>query len=222
MRCLVDTGSSNTIMTRGVLKKLYDGERTLQVKVCNCKLITLGGPCGVEGEVEIGLRRWAAKGGKLTVHVVGEMPREYQVIIGCDMLGKVGVRIAYRREEWKIKMGRIRYTSTMAIEGHEDRRARVGAISRAEDWRVVVRREFEDIFFKEGDTLGVTGKTVHEIPLKREKVSYVKERRYPQALRQYIREELESLKKQEIIVDSTSPYNSPLWAVKKKGAPGEE
>ena len=69
--------------------------------------------------------------------------------------------------------------------------------------------------------MGVTGKTVHEVPLKQDRVTYVKERRYPQALRQHIREELESLKEQGIIVDSTSPFNSPLWAVKKKAAPGD-
>ncbi|MGR0295536.1 hypothetical protein ACUWCL_29340, partial [Klebsiella pneumoniae] len=63
------------------------------------------------------------------------------------------------------------------------------------------------------------GRTVHEIPLKQEKITYVKERRYPQALRKYIREELEELRKQGIIINSTSPYNSPLWAVKKKMVP---
>ncbi|XP_066909731.1 putative ankyrin repeat protein RF_0381 [Halyomorpha halys] len=68
------------------------------------------------------------------------------------------------------------------------------------------------------DMLGATGKTVHEITLKQDKVTYVKERRYPQALRHHIREELQSLKRQRIIIDSTSPYNSPLWAVKKKSA----
>ncbi|MGR0260634.1 hypothetical protein, partial [Klebsiella pneumoniae] len=54
------------------------------------------------------------------------------------------------------------------------------------------------------------------IPLKQDRVTYVKERRYPHAIRQHIREELENLKSQGIIVDSMSPYNSPLWAVKKK------
>ncbi|MGR0272011.1 hypothetical protein ACUWC3_28215, partial [Klebsiella pneumoniae] len=56
----------------------------------------------------------------------------------------------------------------------------------------------------------------HIIPLKQDRVTYVKERRYPHAIRQHIREELENLKSQGIIVDSMSPYNSPLWAVKKK------
>lgn len=51
------------------------------------------------------------------------------------------------------------------------------------------------------------GRTVHEIPLIHEKVTYVKERRYLQALRQRNREELD--KKQGVIVDSTSPYSSP-------------
>ncbi|MGR0202313.1 hypothetical protein, partial [Klebsiella pneumoniae] len=79
--------------------------------------------------------------------------------------------------------------------------------------------KFKDVFFNEGDILGATGKTAHEIKLKQERVTYVKERRYPQALRAHIREELEDLKRQGIIVNSTSPYNSPLWAVRKKSGP---
>lgn len=48
------------------------------------------------------------------------------------------------------------------------------------DWRQAIKREFEDIFFKEGGLLGVTGKKYTK--LKEEKVTNVKERRYSQVL----------------------------------------
>lgn len=65
------------------------------------------------------------------------------------------------------------------------------------------------------------GRTVHEYPLKQERVTYVKERRCPQVLRQHIRGELGNLKTQVIIIDSISSYKSPLWTVRKKSAPEE-
>uniref|UniRef100_UPI00387398BE hypothetical protein n=1 Tax=Sodalis sp. (in: enterobacteria) TaxID=1898979 RepID=UPI00387398BE len=173
----MDTGSSNTIMTREALEKLSSRERLHQIQGCNCKLITLGGPCRIEGEAEIGLTGWAARGGKLGVHIVGSMPREYQVIIGCDLLGKVGARIRYRRGKWSIRIGGI---TCKCKEFLKDCGARIGAINQAEDWRESIKTEFDDIFFKEGDILGVTGRTVHDIPLKQERVTYIKERRYPQ------------------------------------------
>lgn len=52
---------------------------------------------------------------------------------------------------------------------------RVGVITRAVDWRNVLQKGYQDIFFKKGNVLGVTGETFHEIPLKKERV---KERRH--------------------------------------------
>lgn len=184
-----------------------------QIKVCACKLITLGGPCEVVGEVEIELGKWATEGGKLTVHVVERMTREYSGIIGCDWLKRVGARVRNKGGKWNIRIGEKRYRGKRDIKCGP---ARIGAVNHREDWRETIKREYADVFFREGEALGVTGETVHEIPMKQNRVIYVKERRYPQALRQHIREELEDLKSQGIIVDSTSPYNSPLWAVKKK------
>lgn len=173
----------------------------------------------MEGEVVMKLNRWGRGRDSLRVHIVRGMPREYDSIIGCDLLGLLGARVNNINSKWRIRIGRKRYRAHKLVG---DSGKKIGAINRTEDWKETLRAEYRDIFFKEGDALGITGETLHEIPLKQEKVTYVKEGRYPQALRGHIREEIENLKKQGIIIDSTSPYNSPLWAVKKKSAPGEE
>lgn len=220
VRCLIDTGSSTTILSREAAGKLSRGTEVHQTQVCSCRLVTLGGPCKVEGESVLNLERWANKGGNLKIHIVKSMPREYDGIIGCDLLGRVGMKIANKAGRWTLRIGRRKYKCE---ECGSDFQTRVGAItSRVMDWRNMLQKEYGDIFFKEGDTLGVTGETVHEIPLKQEKITYVKERRYPQALREHIRAEIDNLKQQGIVVNSTSPYNSPLWAVRKKGAPGDD
>lgn len=216
VRCLVDTGSTHTIISRGALERLRGKKGTLQV--CHCKLVTLGGRCQVEGETVVSLDTWAASRGTIKVHVVENMPRGYQAIIGCDLLERVGAKIHNRKGEWSLRIGGRLY-QTRDLRGFSG--AHVGVVA-TKDWREEVKREYQDIFFREGEVLGVTGRTVHEIPLKEDRVCYVKERRYPQALREHIRGELQNLQKQGIIVASTSPFSSPLWAVKKKNTPGEK
>lgn len=221
VKCLVDTGSTTTILSRAAVERLHGGEEVPQVQVCGCQLITLGGPCIVEGEAVIGLQRWKVDGDTHRVHIVKTMDRRYDGIIGCDLMQRVGVRIKNAGTRWAVCLGRRRYKSQGTAMGQK---IRVGAVEQRGEqrggWFARLRAEYADVFYREGETLGVTGKTVHEIPLKQERVTYVKERRYPQALREHIRKELMSLKRQGIIVDSTSPYNSPLWAVRKKEVEG--
>lgn len=45
---------------------------------------------------------------------------------------------------------------------------KVGAITGAVNWRNMLKEEYEDISFKEGDVFVVTEETVYEIPLKQE------------------------------------------------------
>lgn len=153
----------------------------------------------------------------MRVHIVGSMPREYSGILGCDLLGLFGGRVRFGRNGWHIRMGSREFRCHGELRGTDQ----IGVVERAGDWRHTLGLEFADVFYREGERLGVTGRTMHEVPLKQERATYVKERRYPQALRHHIREELADLKRQGIIVDSTSPFNSPLWIVPKKSAPGD-
>ncbi|MGR0227429.1 hypothetical protein, partial [Klebsiella pneumoniae] len=90
------------------------------------------------------------------------MPKEYQIIIGCDLLGKVGAQVENKEGIWAIRIGNRKYKCRGATKDIE---ARVGAIQRVDDWRQKIKAEYEDIFFKEGDKLGVTGqRTMHSRP----------------------------------------------------------
>ena len=141
---------------------MNDGERKLQVRVCNCQLITLGGPCSIEGETEMELSNWGAKGENVTVHVMGKMPRDYQIIIGCDLLEKVGAKIKNSGGHWDIRIGGKTYSCQKLVD---DSKARVGVINKRENWKEAILNKYDDIFYKEGEVLGATGRTVHEITL---------------------------------------------------------
>lgn len=75
---------------------------------------------------------------------------------------------------------------------------------------------FADVFYKEGDKLTATDIVVHEINTKTDKALYSKIYRYPQVHEQEIERQINEMLEQNIITNSNSPYNSPLWIVPKK------
>ena len=120
-------------------------------------------------------------------------------------------------KEWRYKIGKRMYRITKK-GNHED--IKIGAAECTKQAITHLVEQNKDLFYKENEVLPTTGKTVHRIHLKTEFSIYVKDRRYPQAMREIIREQLEELRAQGIIRYSNSPFNSPLWVVEKK--PGEQ
>ena len=74
----------------------------------------------------------------------------------------------------------------------------------------------EDLFYKEGDILSSTREICHEIVTTIDKPLYSKIYRYPQIHEKEIERQINEMLSQNIIVESKSPYNSPLWIVPKK------
>ncbi|KAL1116341.1 hypothetical protein AAG570_005836 [Ranatra chinensis] len=78
-----------------------------------------------------------------------------------------------------------------------------------------VRGRFEEVFYPEGEPLSATGRVWDEIVIPDNCVVYVKPRRYPQALTEVMEKETRRLLSQGIVMESVSPYCSPLWVVPK-------
>lgn len=76
--------------------------------------------------------------------------------------------------------------------------------------------EFENLFFKEGDVLSCTNEVCHEIITTNERPLYSKIYRYPQVHEDEIKRQIKEMLEHNIIRESNSPYNSPLWIVEKK------
>lgn len=107
------------------------------------------------------------------------------------MLRKPEARVRYNGGRWTICIWEKKYHCQIF---RKNGKACITAIDLCEDCEQALKREHADIFFNEGDILGVTGNTVHGIPLKQNGMTYVKERSYPQEVRQHIREDLKSQK----------------------------
>lgn len=121
MKFLLDTG--NSIIRRAAEKLCV--ARVLQTLSCSCKLITLGGPCEIKEETVLRLERWAEMGVSLKVHIVRYMmskPWEYDAIIGCKLLGKVGARVRNKGGQWIIRIGESKYNCVKRLG---DGRARI-------------------------------------------------------------------------------------------------
>lgn len=76
--------------------------------------------------------------------------------------------------------------------------------------------DFKDLFYKDGDKLTATHEVQHEIPTSIDKPLYSKIYRYPRVHENEIQKQIGEMLSQNIIKESTSPYNSPLWIVPKK------
>lgn len=76
--------------------------------------------------------------------------------------------------------------------------------------------KIEDIFWVEGDELGICNVEHHEINLTDEESVYVKQFPLPPKLRDIAIDEVRKLISSELIKTSKSAFNAPTWVVKKK------
>lgn len=77
-------------------------------------------------------------------------------------------------------------------------------------------KQFKDLFYIEGENLTFTHEIQHEIYTSMENPVYSKIYRYPRVHEKEIEKQIKEMLDQKIIMESTSPYNSPLWIVPKK------
>ena len=74
----------------------------------------------------------------------------------------------------------------------------------------------EDIFWIEGDKMGSCNVEEHEINLSDEKPVYVKQFPLPYKMKDISLQETQKLIDNNLIQESKSPFNAPVWMVKKK------
>ena len=79
-----------------------------------------------------------------------------------------------------------------------------------------ILREYDDIFFVEGDSLSTTNLTEHEINTGNHPPISVKTYRYPEIHKNEVEKQIKKFLKEGIIQPSLSPWSAPLWVVPKK------
>lgn len=82
-------------------------------------------------------------------------------------------------------------------------------------------KNFEDIFFKEGETLTFSNQIKHRVKTSDDIPIFTKSYRYPYIHKEEVRCQIDKMLRQGIIKPSFSPWSAPVWIVpKKKDASG--
>lgn len=77
-------------------------------------------------------------------------------------------------------------------------------------------KDFNDIFLLPHDKLTTTDTIMHKIHTKDDKPITSKMYRYPRVHEQEVNKQINKMLDNSVIKPSNSPYNAPLWVVKKK------
>ena len=218
--CLLDTGSNSSVIGNNVVGKICPEAKVVE---CNCEVVTLTGVKPLLGETDLPLKGLVGQKKGIRVHVAEIPNREYDVILGCDILELVKGYPKIVRGGWKIKLGKKTYRSerTTGFKKYivvSNVNIRKGQGDESSESKLL--KEYSDIIYQEGDKLTATGRVRHGIVLDNDRPVYIKPRRYPQAMKEVIKSQITELLKQGIIRKSSSVFNSPVWIVPK--APGSD
>ena len=239
-KALMDTGSNATFMSEKFYNNVSKKELNFQLKECNCQVKTVNGVSRVVGYVDINCKQKLKGKPPIRVHVIKEMGKGYDIIIGTDVMERWRCFPQLHKKEWFCRLGnevykgvenRVRNKIITSLEVENKERSRRlnkedpkkrRSTSETNEERMIILKEMKDVFFKEGDKLSATGRVSHEIDLITDRPVYIKPRRYPYAMREIIKTHIKEMMDQKIIRKSKSPYCSPLWVVPKRTEPGHE
>ena len=108
-------------------------------------------------------------------------------------------------------VGRIEHICERLYREHHDSQA-------TQQIRRIVEK-YHHLFLLKGDSPPRTHVVKHHINTVDDRPIFPKQYRYPSALHQEVREQVDKLLKDNFIQPSESPYNSPIWIVPKKPGP---
>ncbi|KAL1131423.1 hypothetical protein AAG570_011040 [Ranatra chinensis] len=176
-------------------------------------MVTVAGRKKMIGEVEINLKGLMEIDRKRVIHVASIPGRSHDMIMGTDLLGPGECYVRFKHKNWRVKLGqksyRVRETEKL------DEPIEINIVNVNEE-SGKFRKLFEKLTYKEGEILEATKRIKHRIDLIDDRPTYSKPRRYPVAFREIIREHIKEMLDTEVLRESVSTFNSPLWVVPKK------
>lgn len=218
-RVLIDTGATNTLVDEAKAVEIVSPEEIIS---CKCSLTTVSGESDLLGNFLLGHKPLTGDNGTVRVHVTRLNSTKYDIIAGTDVLQERGCRVEGTNDGWVVKIGRE--THKVIRSGKLKERLFNGVTECGENQNKAIEariyREFESVFYKEGEPLSATGRVQHAIDLIDDTPVFVKPYRQPHEKLIIIREQIKELLDQGIIRKSVSPYCSPLVVVPK--APGPD
>ncbi|KAL1130399.1 hypothetical protein AAG570_013337 [Ranatra chinensis] len=147
-KMLVDTGSTSTLIKKGVIRTQGWGSRVVP---CECVPTTVSGPTPLRGEIVLPLSGLSGKNRTVVAYVMDWSSNEYEAILGTDALKSVKGQIIMNSSEWRVRLGKFRYRP----EGRVTLKSYVGAAvvnERGLITRANVHEHFGEVFHQEALT----------------------------------------------------------------------
>lgn len=206
---LIDTGSDITILK---VSSLHDNVTIYSGEEYRLRLTGISGETTSLGEADCHIKM----NDDIIEHTVHIVPVDFQLqadgIIGMDLLNKLGATIHCK--EKVIEIGRLKSESVsngvkISTEHLTDKES---------NELLKLCNNYIDVFRKPGQYLTCTNTVKHEIPVNMDQVP-INQRPYrlPEAQKPLVEQHIEEMKVNGVIRDSTSPWNSPIVLVPKKG-----
>lgn len=153
--------------------------------------------------------------------------KNYNAIIGQDILHKLKIKVDFQKDSIEISNKRIYFNiypfdiyNICALEPNQypiSNLIKQSELHKEGNSKILgLLKRYKKLFYKEGDDLTFTHEIKHEIVTKTDRPIYTKTYRYPKIHEQEIERQIDDMLRQGIITESSSPYNSPLWIVPKK------
>lgn len=230
IKCLVDTGSTTSIIRPGILNNFH--AISLEKPVFYS---TISGINRVTNKIVTPIPKEFNTIGTFSWKVVDLKGRNYDAIIGQNALTPLKAKINLDHRYLEIKGNKIVFVdNNYPFDIHNIYTLQqVGSQSfdninldhiNSEERKEIVQllRDYKELFYKDGDQLTFTHEINHEIITNTSNPVYSKIYRYPKVHELEINRQINEMLEQGIITESNSPYNSPLWIVpKKKDASGQ-
>lgn len=226
IRCLIDTGSTTSIIKQNKLIDNYP-EQKLERPI---KYRTLNGLNEIYSYLITPFPKEFCCLGTLSWKVVNFKNDNYDAIMGQNFLKPLGAiinsnhgyveilnkNIFFEEMSYPFYIDNICSLEPISIESVFDK-INFGHLNNEETKKITnLLNDFKDLFYIEGDELSATTEIEHKIITDTEKPLYSKIYRYPQIHEDEIRKQIDNMLKHNIIRESNSAYNSPLWIVPKK------
>lgn len=222
--CLIDTGAETSIMKPNLFPNEF-----LETQLNKPFMFrTLNGINSTLKGIITTMPKEFNIPGTLSWKIINFTGRKYDAIIGQNFLIPLKAKIDLEKEYIDILGRKILFDEESpyhinSIQTINDTKFRtidelnLSNLNNEEYLKLTkLLNEYNDLFYKDGDILTCTEEIQHEIPTTINTPLYSRTYRYPPIHEREIQDQIKEMLSQNIIRESSSPFNSPLWIVPKK------
>ena len=226
IRCLIDSGAMTSLGDYKVFSEIGVRRKLTEPR----ELKTISGTKKIFEEVLVDVpSQFNENGQKMLLKLVDLQEKSFDCIIGVNILHRFGANIDFKNNMLTLNNCKIPLDNNIFYLKFDQ----IHTLTKS-NWPIEANKlsnnlnneegkllksflnKNKNTFYIDGQNLSHTNCVKHKIVTTSNVPIYCKNFRHPQSLEQEIDKQIDEMLQQNIIRHSKSPYNSPLWLVKKK------